>query len=71
MATRNMSTGDRLFRLLAGIAILGLYGALEPPLKYFTLIGLIPFGTALTGFCPLYALLGWDHAHPHAGERPS
>jgi len=69
MTTRNMSTGDRLFRLLAGIAILGLYGAVEPPLQYFTLIGLIPFGTAITGFCPLYALLGWNHAHPRAGGR--
>lgn len=70
MTTRNLSTGDRVFRLLAGVAILGLYGALEPPLRYLTLIGLIPFGTALTGFCPLYALLGWNHARPAAGERP-
>jgi len=47
--------------LIAGVLILGLYGALEPPWKYFTLIGLVPLGSALTGFCPLYAALGWDH----------
>jgi hypothetical protein len=34
------------------IMILGLYGALTPPWKYLTLIGLVPFGTALTGFLP-------------------
>jgi Protein of unknown function (DUF2892) len=58
--TRNMSTFDRVIRLIAGVVILGLYGALMPPWKYLTLIGLVPLGTALTGFCPLYAALGWN-----------
>lgn len=56
--TRNMGTLDRVIRLMVGVLILGLYGALDPPLKYLTLIGLIPVGTALTGTCPLYTLLG-------------
>jgi hypothetical protein len=56
--TRNMSAVERTIRLIAGIMILGLYGALTPPWKYLTLIGLIPLGTALTGFCPLYAAFG-------------
>lgn len=38
--------------------ILGLYGALPEPWRYLTLIGLIPFGSALTGFCPVRAALG-------------
>jgi Protein of unknown function (DUF2892) len=59
--TRNMSVVDRIVRLILGIVILGLYGALMPPWKYVTLIGLIPLGTALTGFCPLYAALGRKH----------
>jgi hypothetical protein len=56
--TRNMSAVERTIRLILGIVILGLYGALTPPWKYLTLIGLIPLGTALTGFCPMYAAFG-------------
>ena len=55
---RNLSIADRLVRIALGAMILGLYGALEPPLQYFTLLGLIPLGTALTGNCPLYTLVG-------------
>lgn len=56
--TRNMSALDRAVRLIVGIVILGLYGALMPPWKYLTLIGLVPLGTALTGFCPMYSAFG-------------
>ena len=56
--TRNMSALDRGVRLVAGIVILGLYGALTPPWSYLTLIGLLPLGTALTGYCPTYSALG-------------
>jgi hypothetical protein len=55
---RNIGTVDRVVRLVLGVVILGLFGALEPPAKYFTLLGLIPVGTALTGNCPLYTLFG-------------
>lgn len=55
---RNMGTLDRGIRLVIGILVLGLYGALDPPWKYLTLLGLIPLGTALTGVCPAYSLLG-------------
>lgn len=54
----NVGTLDRSLRLILGIVILGLFGALDPPWKYFTLLGLIPLGTALTGRCPLYSMLG-------------
>lgn len=56
--TKNMATWDRALRLVLGIVVLGLYGALLPPWRYLTLIGLIPVGTALTGNCPLYTLVG-------------
>ena len=55
---RNCGTLDRAVRLVLGIALLGLYGALEAPGRYFTLLGLPLIATALTGFCPLYTLLG-------------
>ena len=50
---RNVGTIDRIIRLVIGVMLLGLYGALEPPLRYFTLIGLDPLGTAILGHCPL------------------
>jgi hypothetical protein len=55
---RNVGWVDRALRLALGIVILGLYGALEPPVKYLTLLGLIPLGTALVGTCPIYSALG-------------
>jgi hypothetical protein len=64
--TRNMGTVDRAIRLIIGVLILGLYGAVDPPWKYFTLIGLIPVGTALTGNCPLYTLFGISTCRTHA-----
>lgn len=56
--TRNAGTLDRGIRLVLGVMLLGLYGALEPPLKYFTLVGVVVLATALSGYCPLYSLLG-------------
>lgn len=58
--TRNLGNIERIARLILGILILGLYGALPPPWRYITLIGLVPLGTAITGFCPIYAQLGWN-----------
>jgi hypothetical protein len=55
---RNIGLADRIFRVILGVLILGLYGALEPPLRYATLIGLLPLGTGLLGNCPLYTVLG-------------
>lgn len=55
---RNLGWIDRVIRILLGIVVLGLYGALDPPLRYVTLLGLIPLGTGLIGRCPVYALAG-------------
>ena len=70
---RNMGLLDRALRLVIGVLLLGLYGAMEPPGKYLTLIGLIPVGTALLGNCPVYTLFGWtpcrrESASQGAGE---
>lgn len=48
---------ERGLRLIVGIMMLGLHGALPEPWRYRTLVGLVPFGTALTGFCPIRATL--------------
>jgi len=58
MQAMNVGKVDRVLRLVVGIGVLGLYGALESPWKYLTLLGLVLIATAVTGFCPLYRLTG-------------
>jgi hypothetical protein len=67
---RNLGTIERFARIIAGIALLGLFGALPAPWRYLTLIGLIPFGTGLLGHCPVYRALGWKSNEPAAAEPP-
>ena len=64
---RNVGAFDRVIRVLLGIVILGLYGALESPGRYVTLVGLIPLGTGLLGTCPLYQALGISTAKGRGG----
>jgi hypothetical protein len=54
---RNISGLTRIALIMSGAMILGLYGALASPWKYITLLGLLPLGSGLTGFCPMYAAL--------------
>ena len=61
---RNVGTTERVLRLIVGVVILGLFGVLPSPWRYLALLGLIPFGTALTGHCPMYRVLGRRGATP-------
>lgn len=54
--TTNVGGIDRVLRIVAGIVLLAL-GAFGP-LGWWGLVGLVPLGTALIGFCPVYPLLG-------------
>ncbi|HEU4647704.1 MAG TPA: DUF2892 domain-containing protein [Gemmatimonadales bacterium] len=56
----NITLPDRFARFIAGVLLLGLFGALPSPWRYVTLIGLFPLGTALIGSCPLYTFAGWN-----------
>jgi hypothetical protein len=67
--TCNVGRVERIVRLIIGVMILGLYGALPSPWRYFTLIGLLPLGTALTGFCPTYAQPRWTRCQSHQQSR--
>jgi hypothetical protein len=44
--TCNVGKVERIVRLIIGVMILGFYGALPSPWRYFTLIGLLPLGSA-------------------------
>ena len=69
--TCNVGWFERIARFIIGAIILGLYGALAPPWRYFALIGLIPLGSALTGFCPIYRQLGWNRCAESGSRRPT
>ena len=55
---RNIGPVERVARAIIGLVLLGLYAALPGAWRYLALIGLIPLGTAVTGYCPIYQLFG-------------
>jgi hypothetical protein len=55
---QNVGGIDKVVRLIAGLALLSMLFLVEGSAKWFGLIGLVPLGTALIGWCPLYTLLG-------------
>ncbi|MBN8897528.1 MAG: hypothetical protein BGO51_20575 [Rhodospirillales bacterium 69-11] len=63
--TRNVGSIDRVLRVIVGLVLIALvFVGPETPWGW---IGLIPLGSALIGFCPLYSLLGINTcARPHA-----
>jgi hypothetical protein len=52
----NAGTLDRTIRVVLGIALLSL--VFVGPKSLLGLIGLVPLGTGIVGFCPLYRLVG-------------
>lgn len=56
--TLNVGTADRIIRVVAGLVLLSLVFILDGSARWWGLIGLVPLGTAVFGFCPLYTLLG-------------
>lgn len=64
----NITWPDRVVRLVVGVLLLGLFGALPTPWRYLTLIGLFPLGTALIGSCPIYTVAGWNRRRETMGE---
>lgn len=54
----NVGGIDKILRIAAGIGLLAFFALAESPARYWGLIGLVPLGTGLFGFCPLYPLLG-------------
>lgn len=53
----NVGGIDKILRIVAGAALLGLGAAGMIPL-WVGLIGIVPLFTGLFGFCPFYPLLG-------------
>jgi Protein of unknown function (DUF2892) len=57
---QNVGSADKIVRIVLGFGLLSLLFLLDAPMKYLGLIGLVPLFTALTGWCPLYTLLGMN-----------
>jgi hypothetical protein len=54
--TRNVGGIDRVLRIIVGLALIGL--TLAGLIGWWGWVGVVPLGTALLGYCPLYPLLG-------------
>ncbi|NMM45492.1 DUF2892 domain-containing protein [Rhodospirillaceae bacterium KN72] len=54
--TRNVGGIDRVLRIVVGLVLLSLI--FVGPKTLWGLIGLVPLGTALIGYCPAYSLFG-------------
>lgn len=61
---RKLGSVERVLRIVAGVMLLGLFGALPAPWRYLTLVGLLPLGTGLVGYCPVYRPTGWKGRQP-------
>jgi hypothetical protein len=55
----NVGGIDRAARILAGVAILGLYFVLDGNARWLAAVGLVPLVTGLVGWCPAYRLFGY------------
>lgn len=53
---KNIGTVDKVIRIIVGLGLLSL--VFIGPQTLWGLIGIIPLGTALINWCPLYSLIG-------------
>ena len=49
---------DRTLRVVAGLALIAL--TLSGSIGVWGWVGLVPLATGAIGWCPLYALFGWN-----------
>lgn len=54
----NVGSVDKVLRMVLGVALLSLIFVLEGPARWWGLVGLVPLGTALMSYCPLYSIVG-------------
>ncbi len=55
--TKNVGTLDRGIRLLLGLVVIGIGVYYQ---SWWGIIGVVPLFTAVVGWCPPYALLGFS-----------
>jgi hypothetical protein len=55
---KNIGTADKWIRMVVGIGLLALTFVITSNWRWLGLIGVMPLGTALLNFCPIYMLIG-------------
>ncbi len=58
MLNKNMGTTDRIIRLVLGVVLISLVVVLDGPLRFVSLIALVPLITSFVSWCPVYAIFG-------------
>ncbi len=57
--SKNVGTADKIVRIVLGLALAGWGVATH---NWLGAIAIVPLGTALLGFCPLYPIVGINTA---------
>jgi hypothetical protein len=57
---KNMGNVDRVLRGVLGLGLLAWAVLGSQDLHWIGWLGIIPLGTALVGFCPLYRIFGFN-----------
>ena len=60
----NVGGIDRVVRIVAGLAILSLFFFLPAEYRLWSLVGIVPLATGLTGWCPAYLPFGFSTCRP-------
>lgn len=63
---RNMGNVDRVLRGVFGLGLLAWAVLGSQELHWLGWLGVVPLGTALFGFCPLYRVLGLNTCGTHS-----
>ncbi len=64
---KNIGSTDRIARTVIGLALI--IAALSGWIGAWGWIGVVPLGTAIFSFCPLYALLGMSSCNSSASDK--
>jgi hypothetical protein len=56
--TVNVGGMDRVLRIAGGLALMALFFLLQGNARAWSLVGVVMLFTGLSGFCPLYRLIG-------------
>lgn len=54
----NVGGIDKVLRIVVGLALLSIIFLVEGPGRWWGLVGIVPLGTGLINYCPLYSILG-------------
>ena len=57
---KNVGGLDKILRIVAGVGLLGFAVLSDSPAHVWGYIGVVPLLTGLVGWCPPYAILGFN-----------